>query len=567
MTTRVETLRNQLELLSLDTRGNKTTLRERLRKHLKKNPESAALLKAAANEDNNNIQAQGDDDDDATAAAVTADGQRGKVTDLEAVANKEYKEEREEQQVEQQEQRLTGKARRRQLRLQGPAQVHAQAQVIRESDETKNKIVTDAERDNHVQKEIKKALHGNSRYDYYLCFDVEATCERDFSFEFPNEVIEFPVVLLDGSTLEIVDEFHSYVRPTHRPVLSDFCVQLTGITQETVDAAPTFTEVLDMFEDWLTKHGIILGAGAYYSGHGKNQPKIKKSKNRGGSGSTHNALHHSIPAAAANDFYYGASFCFVTDGPFDIRDFISKQCIHSHIPRPSYFAQSYIDIRTMFRDYFDLVQWCNLEAMLGFLGESFTGRQHSGICDARMVALIAKSLAEGFPKRDGGDGDGVSNEDGKDSHPIFAEEKQGLVIQKWDQAKLKRLKEGCVLKANRGTNQAYIKMLSFKRVEKIEAGIAAAAAAEAEGAKESSSSSAAASTSPKRTKESAASPSASRPLEVEIKPNNALPSLELSSLSTPSSPLSPPLPLAAPQVSFVADSKFAILMSDAASIE
>jgi hypothetical protein len=31
--------------------------------------------------------------------------------------------------------------------------------------------------------------------------------------------------------LRKVDVFHSYVRPTWRPVLSDFCVQLTGITQ------------------------------------------------------------------------------------------------------------------------------------------------------------------------------------------------------------------------------------------------------------------------------------------------------------------------------------------------
>ncbi|KAI8358928.1 ribonuclease H-like domain-containing protein, partial [Mortierella sp. GBAus27b] len=208
-------------------------------------------------------------------------------------------------------------------------------------------------------KKSRRALHKNSRYDYYLCFDVEATCEEGYSFEFPNEVIEFPVVLLDGSTLEVVDEFHSYVRPVYRPILSDFCKGLTGISQETVDDAPTFTEVLVLFQDWLKSHGIILGEG--------NPKKAKKSRN--------------------------PSFCFVTDGPFDIRDFIGKQCLHSQIPRPSYFAQSYLDVRTLFRHYFDLIQWCNLEAMLTFLGETFTGRQHSGICDTRMVALILKRLA------------------------------------------------------------------------------------------------------------------------------------------------------------------------------
>lgn len=51
---------------------------------------------------------------------------------------------------------------------------------------------------------------------------------------------EWPVVLLKWSdkdvegrarTLEVVDEFRSYVKPIWRPHLSDFCTSLTGITQ------------------------------------------------------------------------------------------------------------------------------------------------------------------------------------------------------------------------------------------------------------------------------------------------------------------------------------------------
>jgi 3'-5' exoribonuclease 1 len=41
-------------------------------------------------------------------------------------------------------------------------------------------------------------------FDYYLFFDVEATCVVDGGFEYPNEIIEFPVVLVDGQTFEIV---------------------------------------------------------------------------------------------------------------------------------------------------------------------------------------------------------------------------------------------------------------------------------------------------------------------------------------------------------------------------
>ncbi|KAI9499028.1 hypothetical protein BDB00DRAFT_783628 [Zychaea mexicana] len=68
-------------------------------------------------------------------------------------------------------------------------------------------------------------------FDYYLFFDVEATCEEGGSFEYPNEIIEFPIVLVDGRTFEIVDEFRSYVKPGTNPILSDYCIKLTGIDQ------------------------------------------------------------------------------------------------------------------------------------------------------------------------------------------------------------------------------------------------------------------------------------------------------------------------------------------------
>jgi 3'-5' exoribonuclease 1 len=36
----------------------------------------------------------------------------------------------------------------------------------------------------------------------------------------------------DGSRrLVVVDEFHSYVRPTFQPTLHAFCTELTGVTQ------------------------------------------------------------------------------------------------------------------------------------------------------------------------------------------------------------------------------------------------------------------------------------------------------------------------------------------------
>ena len=40
------------------------------------------------------------------------------------------------------------------------------------------------------------------------------------------------------------------------PSLTDFCQELTGITQAQVDAAPEFPEALRMLTDWLESHGF-----------------------------------------------------------------------------------------------------------------------------------------------------------------------------------------------------------------------------------------------------------------------------------------------------------------------
>lgn len=68
-------------------------------------------------------------------------------------------------------------------------------------------------------------------YDYLCIIDFEATCEIANPSGFQHEIIEFPAVLLNTKTLQIVHEFHKYCRPLWNPILSDFCKELTGITQ------------------------------------------------------------------------------------------------------------------------------------------------------------------------------------------------------------------------------------------------------------------------------------------------------------------------------------------------
>ena len=90
----------------------------------------------------------------------------------------------------------------------------------------------------------------------YVVLDFEATC--DDVHPPPQEIIEFPSVLVDAQTFERLDEFRSYVKPTINPTLRPFCTELTGIEQATVDGAPEFMEVFQQHQEWLRSHSLSL---------------------------------------------------------------------------------------------------------------------------------------------------------------------------------------------------------------------------------------------------------------------------------------------------------------------
>ena len=62
---------------------------------------------------------------------------------------------------------------------------------------------------------------------------------------------EIGAVLLNVSTGEVDDKFHQYVRPTRFPQLSEYCIELTGITQSMVDHAEPFPTVYLKFQNWI----------------------------------------------------------------------------------------------------------------------------------------------------------------------------------------------------------------------------------------------------------------------------------------------------------------------------
>ncbi|KAL8284280.1 hypothetical protein RQP46_005029 [Phenoliferia psychrophenolica] len=178
-------------------------------------------------------------------------------------------------------------------------------------------------------------------FDAFLVIDVEATCERieglhsKLAFSYPNEIIEWPVVLLtwtkkvtapvldtagdptgahadvvddDEWELTVKDEYHSFVKPSWSPQLSPFCTELTGITQADVENAPTYSQVLDHFySTFILRHNL---------------------------------------------FTKTTRTAWVTDGPWDLRDFVAKAAHINQQPRPAWLAGRMIDLRLLTSGFF-----------------------------------------------------------------------------------------------------------------------------------------------------------------------------------------------------------------------
>jgi inhibitor of KinA sporulation pathway (predicted exonuclease) len=72
-----------------------------------------------------------------------------------------------------------------------------------------------------------------------------------------NEIVEFPVVIIDVKAQAIKSVFHTYVKPILEPIVTPFCTELTGITQEQVDGGVTLQDALKQLHLHLGKEGLF----------------------------------------------------------------------------------------------------------------------------------------------------------------------------------------------------------------------------------------------------------------------------------------------------------------------
>ncbi|XP_039260145.1 ERI1 exoribonuclease 3-like [Styela clava] len=192
-------------------------------------------------------------------------------------------------------------------------------------------------------------LRRHQIYDYFIVLDFEATCERS-KLTYDQEIIEFPAFKVNSSTYQIEECFHSFVRPTIQPILSEFCMQLTGITQFQVDDKPTLKEVMQLFDIWMEKH------------------VLSDNKN----------------------------FIFCTSGDWDLMKMLPSECKMKNLTLPKYFYP-YVNINKSYA--LTMGKWPRLgkgrlHAMLRLLDLEVFGELHQGTSDCENMIRIMEVLSK-----------------------------------------------------------------------------------------------------------------------------------------------------------------------------
>jgi inhibitor of KinA sporulation pathway (predicted exonuclease) len=187
---------------------------------------------------------------------------------------------------------------------------------------------------------------------YYLVIDLEATCDEEKRIRTKEmETIEIGAVLVDGDTLEPVDELQTFIKPVRHPILTPFCTKLTSIKQSDVEQAPRFPEAM----------------------------------------------------ARVRKFIAGRPALFCSWGVYDKHQF--EQDAHYHkVSLP--FGKEHLNLKKRFSEVLDTDERFGMAGALRRVGLRLIGTHHRGIDDARNIARLlpwvlgrrqAPPLEEGSP--------------------------------------------------------------------------------------------------------------------------------------------------------------------------
>ena len=167
--------------------------------------------------------------------------------------------------------------------------------------------------------------------------DLESTCWEKRTDSRHQEIIQIGAVKLNDS-LVTIEEFDRFVQPIQKPHLSEFCRDLTHISQENVDQENTFDVVFPEFLNWI-------GAGSY---------------------------------------------SIATWGEYDIKH-IQIDCKRHSLGFPKRFKKKHINVKAAFAKK-KKIRPCGMEQALQMMYIPLEGTHHRGIDDARNVAGIFRLL-------------------------------------------------------------------------------------------------------------------------------------------------------------------------------
>lgn len=173
------------------------------------------------------------------------------------------------------------------------------------------------------------------KYEYFLIVDLEATCcDKKSIKRHEMEIIEIGAVMVEASTLTVLSEFQTFVKPIRFPLLTDFCKSLTSIEQSQVDSAASFAVAVSSFKVWLHQYD---------------------------------------------------SFVFCSWGDYD-KSQIEQDCKFHGVPYP--IASEHLNIKKLFTASQGLKKKFGMAEALKLAGLSLDGIHHRGIDDARNMARL-----------------------------------------------------------------------------------------------------------------------------------------------------------------------------------
>ncbi|XP_059661478.1 uncharacterized exonuclease domain-containing protein At3g15140 [Cornus florida] len=189
----------------------------------------------------------------------------------------------------------------------------------------------------------------SQQLDFFLVLDLEGKVE----------ILEFPVLMIDAKTMDVVDFFHRFVRPTEMSVQRiDEYIEgkygKLGVDRVWHDTAIPFMEVIEQFEVWMAQHHLW-------------------GKELGG------------PLNKA---------AFVTCGNWDLKTKVPQQCKVSKMKLPSYFME-WINLKDVYLNFYNR-RATGMITMMKELQIPLLGSHHLGIDDTKNIArVLQQMLADG----------------------------------------------------------------------------------------------------------------------------------------------------------------------------